>query len=142
MAANYAPIAYEDINTSFSENRIETPTPPVSCAAVLAKKMGASDMHQAMAAGLAGGIGLSGGACGAFGAAIWIIGMNSGMEEAQGMDFSPPGAKEAMERFLEAADYTFECSKIVGRKFESINDHAEFLHTGGCSEINAALASE
>jgi len=142
MAAKYAPISIDDINTSFSESQVEALSPPVSCASVLAQKMGASELHTVMSAGLAGGIGLSGGACGAFGAAIWIIGMNSGMEEAQGMDFAPPGANDAMERFLEAADYEFECSKIVGRKFESINDHAEFLHTGGCSEIIKALASE
>ena len=45
--------------------------------------MGVSEMHTVMAAGLAGGIGLSGGACGALGAAIWINGMNDSQEGAR-----------------------------------------------------------
>ena len=76
MAARYAPEAFSEINTALSEEHIEAPSPPVSCAAMLAQKMGVSDMHTVMAAGFAGGIGLSGGACGALGAAIWITGMN------------------------------------------------------------------
>ena len=43
--------------------------------------MGESDIHAVMASGLAGGIGLCGGACGALGAAIWILGMKIGKEE-------------------------------------------------------------
>ena len=39
-----------------------------------------------MAAGLAGGIGLSGGACGALGAAIWILGMNHNIKEGKKLD--------------------------------------------------------
>jgi len=57
---------------------------------MLAQKMGLSDMHTVMAAGLAGGIGLSGGACGALGAAIWIAGMNSLEEGADKLDFKTP----------------------------------------------------
>ena len=83
MAARYAPVAFSEINTALSEKHIEAPSPPVSCAAMLAQKMGVSDMHTVMAAGFAGGIGLSGGACGALGAAIWIIGMNC-LEEGVG----------------------------------------------------------
>lgn len=63
MAARYAPVAYREINTAFSEKHIEAPSHPISCAALLAQKMGVSDMHTIMAAGFAGGIGLSGGAC-------------------------------------------------------------------------------
>ena len=63
---------------SLAEKHGDAPPAPVSCAAVLAQKMGASDLHTVMAAGFAGGIGLSGGGCGALGAAIWITGMNSG----------------------------------------------------------------
>ena len=81
MAVGYAPEAYSEINTALSEIHIEAPSPPVSCSAMLAQKMGVSDMHTVMAAGFAGGIGLSGGACGALGAAIWIIGMNNPEEK-------------------------------------------------------------
>ena len=75
-AAKYAHAAFREINAALSDERIETPPAPVSCSALLAQKMGASPMHTIMAAGLAGGIGLSGGACGALGAAIWIGGID------------------------------------------------------------------
>ncbi len=46
-----------------------------------------------------------------------------------------------IESFLESADYEFECSEIVGRTFENIGDHANYLCNGGCSEIIEALAT-
>ena len=42
MAARYAPAAFDEINTALSEEYIEAPAPPASCAAMLAQKMGAS----------------------------------------------------------------------------------------------------
>jgi hypothetical protein len=111
---------------------------------MLAQKMGASDLHTVMAAGLAGGIGLSGGACGALGAAIWIDGMNNNNKEGdKEADFTNnPIAQAAIDRYLESADYEFECSKIVGRKFEDVADHAAYLRAGGCSKIIEALAAK
>ncbi len=142
MAARYAPVAFEEINIALSEKHIEAPAPSVSCAAMLAQKMGASDMHTVMAAGFAGGIGLCGGACGALGAAIWIIGMNSIKERAGKIDFEAPRALDAIDRFLKCTDYEFECSEIVGRRFENIGDHASYLLDGGCSEIIEVLATK
>lgn len=142
MAARYAPVAFDEINTALSENHIEAPSPPVSCAAMLAQKMGVSEMHTVMAAGFAGGIGLCGGACGALGAAIWIIGMNSLKEEGGKIDFQSPRAIDAIDRFMKCADYEFECSEIVGRRFEDVGDHADYLRDGGCSKIIEVLATE
>jgi len=139
-AAKYAPVALEAINTSFSEQDIEVLSPPVSCAAMLAKRMGLSERHIVMAAGLAGGIGLCGGACGALGAAIWILSMKISKEEDGRVDFSDPRANDLIEKFMKCTDYEFECSKIVGRKFENVNDHAAHMSNGGCSEILEVLA--
>jgi hypothetical protein len=141
MAGRYAPVAFDEINAALSEEHIEAPSSPVSCAAMLARKMGVSEMHAVMAAGFAGGIGLCGGGCGALGAAIWIIGMNSRKEGGSKMDFENPRAKAAIDRFLKCTDHEFECSKIVGRKFESIGDHAEYISNGGCSKIIEVLAA-
>ena len=141
MAAGYAPDAFSEINTALSEEHIEAPSPPVSCAAMLAQKMGVSDKHAVMAAGFAGGLGLCGGACGALAAAIWIIGMNSSKEGAAN-EVINSRIEDAIDRFLNsAADFEFECSTIVGRRFENIGDHAGYLRDGGCSEIIEALAS-
>ncbi len=142
IAARFASSAFGDINTALAENHIAALSRPVSCAALLAKKMGASDLHTIMAAGFAGGIGLSGSACGALGAAIWLTEMNWGRAEgADKLKYESPRALALVERFLESADYEFECSKIVGRKFEDVNDHADHLYGGGCSKIIAALAA-
>jgi len=142
MAASYAPVAYDEIDAALSEKSIEALVAPISCAAMLAQKMGASDLHAVMAAGLAGGIGLSGGACGALGAAIWLIGVKSSGEGDGKISFNDPSASAAIERFLESADYEFECAKIVGRKFEDVADHACYLREGGCSKIIEALATQ
>jgi hypothetical protein len=142
MAANYAQAAYDVIDRVPSEETSPAPDGPLSCAAVLAQKMGASPLHQVMAAGLAGGIGLSGGACGALGAAIWITGMNYALESGKKIGFEHPQALAAIERFLESAGYEFECAKIVGRQFEHVAEHAEFVRRGGCAQIIEALAAE
>jgi hypothetical protein len=141
MAGRYAPVAFDEIKAALSEEHIEAPSPPVSCAAMLAQKMGTSEMHAVMAAGFAGGIGLSGGACGALGVAIWIIAMNSRKEGAGKMDFQNPRAVAAIDRFVECTDSKFECSKIVGRRFEDVDDHAGYLCDGGCSKIIKVLAT-
>lgn len=141
MAAEYAPDVYREINSALSEKYIEAPSLPVSCTAMLAQKMGVSEMHTVMAAGLAGGIGLSGGACGALGAAIWILGMNGRMEQ---VDYKVINSwiADTIERFLNSTDFEFECSKIVGRLFENISDHAQYLRDGGCANIIEALAAK
>jgi hypothetical protein len=140
MAARYAPDVRSEIDSVLSEEQIETPASPVSCATMLAKKMGVSEMHEVMTAGFAGGIGLSGGACGALGAAIWIIGLNQPVE-IEGLSYSGTWVNDTIEKFLESSDFEFECSKIVGRKFENIDDHAKYLRAGGCSKIIEVLQS-
>jgi len=141
LAARYAPIARNEIDEAFADGEVGAPETPVSCAAVLAKKMGASDMHATMAAGFAGGIGLSGGACGALGAAIWITIMNRNKEGGASADYMSPEAMEVIDRFAEASEYEFECSEIVGRQFADVADHADYMCAGGCSKIIEALAA-
>ena len=142
MSAKYAKTAFNGINTAFSEKQIKAPSSPVSCAAMLAQKMGLSDMHTVMAAGFAGGIGLCGGACGALGTAIWIFGMNSIKDGAGKISYKDPRALDIINKFLKYTDYEFECSEIVGQKFENIGDHAAYLLDGGCSKIIEVLATE
>ena len=56
-------------------------------------------------------------------------------------EFENPRAAEVVEKFLNSSEYRFECSEIVGRRFEHIDDHASYIQAGGCSEIIEALAS-
>jgi hypothetical protein len=142
MAARCAQMSFREINTTLSATPIEAPSAPVSCSALLAQKMGLSDIQTVMAAGFAGGIGLSGGACGALGTAIWAISMNDVKEQDGNIGFKSAKTSELIDRFVESADYEFECSKIVGRKFENVNDHASYLRAGGCSKIIEVLAAQ
>ncbi len=132
MAARCARTAFDDINAAPAQTQIEAAATPVSCSAMLAQKTGASDMHTVMAAGLAGGIGLSGGACGALGAALWFKSMDRVRQGAE-VDLNASG--DVIERFARYTNGEFECSKIVGRKFESLADHAGYLRAGGCAKI-------
>ncbi len=141
MAARYAPAAFSEIRAALSEEGAEAPPAPVSCSALVAQKMGVSDKHAVMAAGLAGGIGLSGGACGALGAAIWITGLNGVREGAAKVSFKSPRALDAIDRFMKCTNYELECSAIVGRRFEGIDDHARHLRDGGCSQLLDVLAA-
>lgn len=142
MSARCAQVSFREINTTLSEKPIEVPSAPVSCSAILAQKMGLTDIQRVMVAGFAGGIGLSGGACGALGTAYWVIGMNNVKDQIENVGFKIPGTSELIDRFVQYSNDEFECSKIVGRKFENIYDHASYLRDGGCSRIIEALATQ
>jgi len=141
MIAGYAPIAFNDINTDIGENQNIAPSSPVGCTALLAQKIGLSEMHTVMAAGFAGGIGLSGSGCGALGAAIWILCMNS-IKEGLGNKEINSRVNALIDEFIKNATFELECSEIVGRKFDNIEDHAAHLRDGGCSKIIDMLAAE
>jgi hypothetical protein len=145
MAGRFAPLALKEINKAISEDSIRIPASPVSCASLLAEKMGATERQKVMVSGFAGGIGLCGGGCGALGAAIWLMGMklqqeadikNLWNDESFNSNFN-----DLVERFLASSDYEFECADIVGRKFDNFEDHASFISEGGCCKIIEALAA-
>jgi hypothetical protein len=145
MASWFAPLAFDaidsELNAAESEEGEEVSRLPVSCAAVLAKKLGVLERQAVMAAGLAGGIGLCGGACGALGAAIWILGMEIAEKEGKKIGYKDSRTQDVIERFLKETEFKFECSEIVGRKFEDVDDHAAYLEGGGCSELIEVLAA-
>jgi hypothetical protein len=140
MAARFAPVAAREIDAALSEPNVAAPAAPVSCASMLARRMGASELQAMMAAGLAGGIGLSGGACGALGAAVWIAGLNT-LRSGGKVSFKSLDAYDTINRFMQGTDCEFECAKIVGRKFESVDDHAGYMREGGCARVIDALAA-
>jgi hypothetical protein len=137
MAARYAPVAFEEIRAALGSERGDAAAPPVSCSALAARRLGASDLHSAMAAGFAGGIGLSGGACGALGAVVWLDAMGGGGD----YEAVEARATRIVERFLNASGHRFECSEIVGRRFVDVADHAAYLRGGGCAGILEALSA-
>ena len=138
MAVKFAPVAFQTIEESMAEEPVEATSHCASCAAAVARRLGASEQHVVMAAGLAGGIGLSGGGCGALGAAIWITGMNP-PEEKTGLSADGTTIGEVIEAFVEASDHEYECAEIAGRRFEDAADHGRYMEAGGCARILDAL---
>ncbi len=138
-AARFAPIAFDQIATSFSEEIDSIPDPPVSCATLLAKRLELSEQQTCMVAGLAGGIGLCGGACGALGVALWVLAQRVLGDQPKSnawnsKDFQPK-ADALIDRFLKSAGHEFTCSAIVGKTFENVNEHSCYLREGGCSQL-------
>jgi hypothetical protein len=62
------------------------------------------------------------------------MGMKSLRDGAHRIDFKSPRALELINRFVKCTDYEFECSRIVGRKLESADNHAGYVRGGGCSK--------
>lgn len=139
LAGKYSQDVYAELNETYSEEHGVPTSEAVSCTSLLAKKLGATEKQITMAAGLAGGIGFSGEACGALGLVVWLEAMKRPEEEV-GFDVSGTYIGALTEKFLKSSDYVFECSEIVGRKFKSIEDHAEYVCSGGCSQIIEAMA--
>jgi len=140
-AFRYTPEAFDKIRTASSENKIEVPAPPISCAALLAKKKGASDLHQTMSAGLAGGIGLSGGACGALGTAIWLTMLDKTKAGSLKLEYKDPEVLKLIDRFVRQTTNEFVCARIIGRRFDNPAAHAAYLRNGGCAALIETLAS-
>ncbi len=141
MGTRFSRAAYKNINESL-EKMPESVSPPVSCASLWAEKTGTTGMHKTMVAGLAGGIGLCGGGCGALGAAVWYNELNSLKNGDGPFDYKKPRGLETIEKFKKYTGGQLECSKITGRQFADVKEHAAFLSDGGCTDIIEFLAAE
>ena len=136
LAAKWAPQAVEAARIGLKEH-IEPDLYCVSCASMTLKKMGATQEEAATVAGFAGGIGLSGGACGALGAAIWYKmlqwgRLNPGKNPPM---LNNPEAKAVLNTFYGLTDNEMLCHKICGKKFGSAEEHSKYITDGGCKEI-------
>jgi C_GCAxxG_C_C family probable redox protein len=141
LIVRWTPEAIQAANQGLSEKTIQS-QPCMSCATEVVKKMGASDEEAVMVAGFAGGIGLSGNACGALSASIWYkmldwIKKNPGKTPSY---FNNQDAKTILRAFYIQTDSEMLCSKICGKQFNSIDEHTEYIRGGGCGKLIDALA--
>ena len=102
---------------------------------------------------LDGGIGLSGGGCGALSGALMALGLRYALDPKKtdpkqlrniyrSMDsefFNK--AKILVSRFIKTFGY-FECSRLTGRKFQDWDDFCEFRNTNSCDALNRFLVEE
>jgi hypothetical protein len=112
----------------------------VSCATEVAQKMGASEKEMVMVAGFAGGLGLSGSACGGLSAALWMNALNWCREHKAGSAIEDPKAKELMRSFKVFTDEKYLCQEISQTHFNSVKEHTDYIKNGGCSELISALS--
>ncbi len=142
LAEKWAPEAIQSAIEGLSYKQTYSHQQPVSCASEVAKKMGAGDEEMVMVAGFAGGIGLSGNACGALSAAIWMNTL-AWCKKHPGKSppfFNNPNVKEILKAFDDASDSEILCHKITGYSFKTINEHTEFIKNGGCDKLINILA--
>lgn len=140
LAGNWAPDAIRAAEEGLSNESVSLPEKPISCASELIKKVGGTDEEVFMAAGFAGGIGLSGNACGALGAAIWMNTLQRVRKNEYKYAMSDPEFERITNSFLETTDYNVECTKICGKQFASVAEHSEYIKNGGCSKLLDVLA--
>jgi C_GCAxxG_C_C family probable redox protein len=141
LIVKWTPEAIQAANQGLSVKPVHD-QPCVSCAAEVVKKMGAIDEEAVMVAGFAGGIGLSGGACGALSSTIWYkmldwSNMNPGKAPSY---FNNPDAKKILRSFYIQTDSEMLCSRICGKQFASIDEHTEYIRGGGCGKLIDSLA--
>jgi hypothetical protein len=142
LAQDWAPEAIRSGKEGLEE-QIELTQKPISCASEVVRRMGGSSEEQLMVSGFAGGLGLSGHACGALSAAIWMKTLKWCRENPGKLPsyFKNKETEKVLDRFKELNGSEMSCHKITGQHFETINEHSEYINKGGCEELMDALAN-
>lgn len=139
LAEEWAPEAIDAAEEGLAKEWTDLPQKCISCASEVAKKMGASDEEMITVAGFAGGLGLSGNACGAFSAAIWMKNLDR-CRKNEKTSYKDPESDEKLEKLYLATDYEVKCDKITGKTFANIKNHTEYIKNGGCEKLINTLA--
>ena len=140
LAEKWAPEAIQSAIEGLSGEETDLPQLHLSCASEVVKKMGGSNAEMVIVAGFAGGLGLSGNACGALSAAVWMNTLAWIRKQTGKSAYLNPKATSTLEAFLGETDYEFLCHKISGKCFKTIDDHTEFIKEGGCEQLINVLA--
>jgi hypothetical protein len=88
---------------------------------------------------LAGGIMQQGYQCGM----LWGCSLAAGAESYRrynDRDKAVAAAAKTLKTFHDETDYEFQCNKISGENFKTIDNHTEFIKSGGCSKLIDVLA--
>jgi len=140
LAEKWAPEAIKATHEGLDLEIAESTQTVISCASEVVKMMGGNEEEMSMVAGFAGGIGLSGNACGALAASIWKTILELVKTEQWKSGISDPYSEKVLKRFYETTNYKMECHEICGKRFESIEEHTEFIKTGGCKKLLEVLS--
>lgn len=141
LIVKWAPEAAQAAKTGLAEN-INFTSQCIGCTSELVRKMGGTEEESVMVAGFAGGIGLSGNACGALAAAIWykMLVWGKDNEGKAPLYFDNPDVKNVLRAFYIQTDSEMLCKNICNRRFNTLDEHTEYIRNGGCNHIIEALA--
>jgi hypothetical protein len=140
LAGKWAPEAHKAAMEGLAITYHEKNDQAISCSSELIKKMGGSVEEAAMVSGFAGGLGLSGNACGALAASIWKNALQKIKEENLKPSFDSPELEKIVQKFYEVSNYKMECHEICSRRFSSVEEHTDFIKRGGCKSLIMILA--
>lgn len=141
LAENWLPEAIQSAKEGLSQESIVSKTQKtISCATEVAKKMGATNEEQIIVAGFAGGLGLSGNACGALSTAIWLNSLKWVKKNPDKSAFKNKNAKATLKAFNTETNSEMLCQSICQQQFKSIGEHTQFIKNGGCSKLIETLA--
>lgn len=140
LAGKWAPEALIAAEEGLETKPVEPLEQSVSCASEVVRQMGGSEEEMAMVAGFAGGLGLSGNACGALAATIWKSSLDTIRKTNKKPSYTDPAHFRILEKFNEATGYTMECHEICGKRFKSVKEHKDFIHGGGCKKLMKVLS--
>ncbi|HEX2955572.1 MAG TPA: C-GCAxxG-C-C family (seleno)protein [Chitinispirillaceae bacterium] len=143
VAEQWLPVAAEMAEKEISERETSRKNNVISCASQVVKMAGGSDEECATVAGFAGGLGLSGNACGALAAVIWFRLLlwcrdNPGKTLSY---FNNKIVNKHLKYFLNVTHKEMVCSKICGKKFTTVEEHSDFIKQGGCARIIEAISN-
>lgn len=141
LAQKWAPRAIQSAKEGLALDIPENPGKPVSCASKTVRMMGGSEQDAVLVSGFAGGLGLGGHACGALAAALWMKALKSLREKSGQPTYTSPEMDELLQKFYAATDFKMECHEICGKRFDSIEEHTDFINQGGCEKLIEMLAS-
>ena len=142
LAEEWAPEAVRTAIEGLIKKQPKYNQQPLSCATEVAKRMGATDEESVMIAGFAGGMGLSGNACGALGAAIWMKTLRWCKENPGKTPpyLNNPALKKLLNSFKQETGSKIRCKDITNQTFETLDDHTNHIKKGGCKELIDFLA--
>ena len=134
--ANWTPDAFDIIKNN-SSNTSSTTLKCLSCASEVITKAGGTEKEAVLVSGFAGGIGLSGHACGALGAAIWYKTLHWCRNNPKKTPpfFKNPEITSMIERFRTLTNVNFDCRTICGKTFATPDEHSDYIVNGGCQNI-------
>jgi hypothetical protein len=142
LADKWAPEAIQSAKAGLNAEPPEISRPCMNCASEVVRRKGGSVEEMVMVSGFAGGMGLTGSACGALGSAIWLDTLAWCRENPgkSAFEYGRTSSSKIMEVFNNATGKEILCEKIAGKSFTSLSDHSDYIRAGGCEKVISALS--